>query len=97
MRKVCQKNHQKRFSKSLEIFGNYFSNFIFFLYASFSKTQGNIAYTISFMTRHLYRCDTQTHPAYSFTVVTTTLHINAYTVKTSYQFDFERFLSATYC
>jgi len=44
-----------------------------------------------------YTNATQTHPVYSFTVVTTTLHINAYTVKTSYQFDFERFLSATYC
>jgi len=34
-----------------------------------------------------YTNATQTHPVYSFTVVTTTLHINAYTVKTSYQFD----------
>lgn len=39
----------------------------------------------------------QTRPVYSMTFVTPTLHTNAYTVKTSYQFDFERFLSATYC
>ncbi|CAI4150399.1 hypothetical protein ALT1545_130092 [Alteromonas macleodii] len=48
------------------------------------------------MTRQLYQCDTNASSLF-FTVVTTTLHINAYTVKTSYQFDFERFLSATYC